>query len=229
MGYNDAIQDGVRIKSQGKGGYTKYYPLCHICDAEVMSYKYVSGHKYTCKQCKLEMKSTDVETRQRINYKVKERKLENALKRFEKCRYYNTNKYEEAINKTHEILHTDGWFDSTEEIMVAIELVQKKIKFHHQVRFGRYRVDFVLPDLKIVLEVDGTIFHTDKTKDKEKIRDNMIILALGPEWEVIRITDEHINKNVTRLTQAIKKIMQQRNIQRKYNKGALPEWYNGRE
>ena len=94
---------------------------------------------------------------------------------------------------------------------------------------GRYRADFVLPDEKVVLEVDGTLFHTDRTKEKEITRDNLIVLSLGSEWEVVRITDEDINKNITRLLPAIRKIKKKRAELRKNYGGVLPNWYTDRD
>jgi len=43
--------------------------------------------------------------------------------------------------------------------MVALELVRHSIQAHHQVRIFEYSVDFVMPEYKVVLEADGTIFH----------------------------------------------------------------------
>ena len=76
--------------------------------------------------------------------------------------------YTKAIEKVKSKLHTNGYFDSTEEIMVAIELFKNGVWFYHQKKVGRYRLDFVLPNEKIVLEVDGSVFHTNETKNKEK-------------------------------------------------------------
>lgn len=126
-------------------------------------------------------------------------------------------------------LYKDHWFDSTEEMMVAIELLHKKVNLRHQVKMGRYRADFVLPDYKIVLEVDGVMFHNENTRKKEQIRDNLIILNLGAEWEVIRITDKLINDNITKLVPAILKLKDKRQYYRKRHNGTLPSWFSDRE
>ena len=82
---------------------------------------------------------------------------------------------------------------------------------------------------KIVLEVDGILFHTERTFDKENIRDNLILLTLGADWEVVRITDELINQNITKLVPAIRKIKKERKELRKTNNECLPNWYSDRE
>ena len=86
-----------------------------------------------------------------------------------------------------------------------------------------------MPDDKIVLEVDGTLYHTEKTKAKEIVRDDLIVLALGPDWDVIRVTDTLINQNITRLAKAIKGTKQKRNKLREQNGGIIPEWYSDRK
>jgi len=226
MSYNEAIEDGVRFSKKGYSNV--YYPKCCICGEETMSPNYIRDNKYTCKKCKFENYIADKEEKTNTNIETKEKKFKNALRRLEGTRGCSYRDYERAIDIIHDKLHRDGWFDSTEEIMVAIELVKNNIKARHQVKFGRYRADFVLPEEKVVLEVDGVVFHTEKTREKEKLRDSLIVLSLGPDWEVLRITDENINKNIKRLLPAIKKIKEKREIYRRYNNGSLPEWYNDR-
>ena len=162
------------------------------------------------------------------NKDKKERNLKNAINKIEKQVGPKIKEYNKAIEVIRQNLHKDKWFDSTEEIMTALELIRRNVKINHQVEFGIYRVDFLLPEEKIVLEVDGTIFHTEKTKEREDIRDSLIILNLGPEWEIIRITDELINQNIRRLLPAIRAIKKKRQLIRKQNNGELPDWYSTR-
>lgn len=224
MGYREAKEDGIRTYKNKRTNSTIYYPRCQYCGKEVMSLGYIRNNKYSCKECKLENYLSDKETRACNNKDAKDRKFDNAIKRIEQ-HAGDITKYSKAISTIKSYLYRDGWFDSTEEIMVAIELCKRKIKFHHQVKFGRYRVDFLLPEEKIILEVDGVLFHTERTREKEKFRDNLIILNLGAEWEVIRITDTDLNKNITRLVPAIKKVMEKRKKLREKNDGILPNWY----
>lgn len=218
MGYVDAVNDGVRIQKN------LYFPKCHICGKEVKSMSYIKGVKYTCKSCKLENKLADKGKRTEQDFEKKERKFENAVKRIEKRS--SLKPYKEAIEKVHKKLHTDGYFDSTEEIMVAIELLKNGVKFIHQKKIKNYRLDFVLPEEKVVLEVDGTLFHNQETEKREMIRDDLIILTLGTGWEVIRISDKMINENIKKLIPAIRKIKEKRQEVRKQNNGCLPDWYS---
>jgi len=222
MSYNEAIEDNIRYEKIGLDNM--YYPICHMCGKEAKSRSYIRTNTYTCKNCKDLQFFADKQIRLNENINIKEKKLENAILRIYK-HAKNKNQYKKAINIVKSKLNTLGWFDSTEEIMVAIELLKNHIKFKHQVKMGRYRIDFILPYDKVVLEVDGTLFHNEKTKAKEEVRDNLIISHLGAEWEVVRITDVLINQNITKLVQAINKIVEKRKILRKYNNGQLPKGY----
>lgn len=229
MGYIEAKEDGVRIQNEYNSSRTTlYYPKCCICGQEVLTYNYRRGLKYKCKKCKtLEYMSDKILKIEEDTYK-KEQKLEKALKRIEKQNPEKFKEYDKAIEIVKKNLYRDKWFDSTEEIMVALELLRRKVKVRHQVKMGIYRLDFVLPEEKIILEVDGTVFHTERTKEKEDIRDNVIILNLGTTWEVVRITDELINQNLRRLLPAIRAVKKERQKVRAKNDGQLPEWYSKR-
>ena len=230
MGYKEAVEDNIKFRS-GKSitSITAYYPKCHICGKEVLSYSYIRGKQYTCKDCKLDNYLADKEIKNIKNLDKKEQKFEKAVARITKTVGKNINKYEKAIDIVHKKLHKDNWFDSTEEIMTAIELVKNKVKARHQVKVGRYRIDFVLPDEKIILEIDGRLFHTDNTLEKEKVRDNLLLLHFGVDWEVIRITDDYINQNIKRLVPAIRRLKDERARIRKQNDGILPEWYSKKD
>lgn len=228
MSYNEAVEDGVRHVNEPGNGW--YYPPCSICGAEVPSWGYQRGKQYRCKQCKFVESLADKEDRKNERADVKEKKFQNATQRIAKvAKLKDIPLYESAAEIIHKKLHKDKWFDSTEEIMVAIELVKNKVKAMHQVKLGKYRADFVLPDLKIVLEVDGVCYHTERTRQKEELRDSLIVAALGPEWEVIRITDELINQNITRLVKAIIKARDGRQKVRSQHNGQLPRWYTDRK
>lgn len=229
MGYIEAKEDGIRIiTAKNKKQYTIYFPKCHICENEVKSMRYDRNILYTCKECKLKQYLADKEFKAEYSKEIKEKKFNNAIKRIEKNVGNNIKKYEKAIEIVHKNLHKEHWFDSTEEIMVAIELIKNNIKTRHQVKVGIYRVDFILENEKIILEIDGKIFHTEKTKPKEQIRDNILLMKFGLDWEVIRITDDYINENIKRLIPAIRKIRDERKRIRNMNNGALPQWYNNR-
>lgn len=220
MSYKEAIRDGIRIQGHS------YFPLCHMCGQEVKTLSYVPTLKYTCQYCKLERKKKEREARTALDVLTKENKLDNAIARISKVA--DVEKYAKAISIVRKHLHTPNWFESTEEIMVALQLLKDGIKTKHQVKIGRYRADFVLTDLKIVLEVDGKRFHPKENREKENLRDSIISIALGPSWEIIHITDDDLNNNITHLLSAIKRVVERRRCIRAQHDGIIPEWYSDR-
>ena len=190
-------------------------------------WRYESGTKYTCKKCRAKERLIAADIRKEEDHKTRTAKLEKVIHRIKQGGSYP--KYESAIATARQMIDDGGHvFDSTEEIEVAIVLLEAGIKFRHQVRFGkRYIADFVLDDMKVVLEVDGDIFHGESRMAKQQVRDDLIIAALGPEWEIVRIKTSALNQNVFKLPKALKAVLKKREMYRRIYKGQLPEWYNG--
>lgn len=224
MSYNEAKEDGVRIEE--RPFFTAYFPLCVECGEEVRSMSYIRGLKYKCKKCRELDAISDKAARADRNEEDKEKKFSRAVERIKGMVEYDR-KYRAAEEAVHKKLHKVGWFDSTEEIMTAIELTRRGIPARHQVKFGRFRVDFVLPTEKVVLEIDGDIFHSAKI-DRDKMRDELIVAALGYEWEVIRVGTDRINENISQLVKAIRIVKAQRKRCRQENGGVLPGWYSNK-
>lgn len=230
MGYKEAKEDGIKSRRNSETKETYYYPKCCECGKEVFTLSYIRGRKYTCKECRDKKYFSDKEKSIDRSNEAKDKKFENAVKRIEMAVDIDEfKKYETAIQAIRKNLYREGWFDSTEEIMVAIELIKNNIRARHQVKVNRYRADFVLPDLKIILEVDGHVFHTKETREREKVRDSILVLAFGSDYEVVRISDELINENITKLVSALNKIVDRRRKLRKDGQGQLPSWYSDRE
>lgn len=228
MGYVDAVKDGIRIvegnrSSNGNSYFTKYYPRCEVCGNEFCSGNYIRGNRYICKECRAKESVIIKERCVESSKEEKDKRFERAVDRIRLVSKLAP--YKEAIDYVKSSLYDDGSYESTEEIMVALELGKNNVAFRHQVPFGRYRADFVLDSMKVVLEVDGP-FHNESTKGKERIRDGMINLELGGDWEVIRIKTSTINMNITRLMKAINAVLDRRRIERAKNHGLLSDKYS---
>lgn len=211
MGWHEAIEDGITIGKDGRDSNC-YYPPCHICATPVYSWTYSRGVKYTCKDCRAELVRQAREEGEVISTDKKQMKLQNAIKRISKIT--GIEHYKDAIRLVEESLNKTGWYQSTEEIMVALELIRRNVKAFHQVKIFDYSVDFILPEMKVALEIDGKIYHGKDRQKYESIRDEVITNKLGEGWEMIRITTDNINKNVTKLIPGINAVLKSRKLQR---------------
>lgn len=207
MSYIEAKEDNIPTEKDCRG-FTIYYPPCHICETPVFSWRYVRNTKYTCPNCRELLVGRQFDMKLNNCLSKQERCLNRAIDRISK--QTNIKKYESAIAWIRKHLGNSSWFQSTEEVMVAMELIRKGVKAHHQVKVYNYSVDFVLPDLKVALEIDGKLYHG---KDKEKYseeRDMLICDKLGEGWEIIHIDTDNINRNVTKLMVAINAVLRRR-------------------
>ena len=136
--------------------------------------------------------------------------------------------YKEAIETVQEFLtNNPDKFDSADEIAAAIILLDNEIPMKIQHKVDEYHVDFCLPTLKIVLEIDGYLHASSLAKDNE--RDIKVRKALGASWEVVRIKTEYIEQNAEMLVEAIKAVKAEKQKLRKQYNGFLPDWYSKRE
>jgi very-short-patch-repair endonuclease/transposase-like protein len=215
MSWHEALEDGILIEEDSKKNKC-YYPPCHICGTPVYSWSYNRGAKYTCEECRAELVRQSREEGRAISADKKQKKLEDAIKRISKVAKISL--YEKAILLVRNSLYKHGWYQSTEEIMVALELIRRGVKAHHQVRIFNYTVDFILPEMKVALEIDGKIFHGKDQLNYQTIRDDAIIYKLGDGWELIRISTENINVNVTKLIPAINTVLKRRTTEKEDSK-----------
>ncbi len=208
MSYQEAIEDGIPVKKGGAYSQRGYYPPCHYCGQPIFSWAYQRGVRYTCPDCRKEVirQKRDDMSENAMNKKLK--KLTHAVKRVSGVT--DINPYEKAIEYISNHLDRPGWFQSTEEIMVAMELIRRGVKAYHQVKVYDYRVDFVLADMKVILEIDGPIYHGKDKERYQQIRDDAIRRKFGEHWEVIRIKTDCINMNITKLLPAIKAVLKKR-------------------
>ena len=71
------------------------------------------------------------------------------------------------------------------------------------------KVDFYIPETKIILEVDGSIYHSNK--DKTFLRDRRIMSEFGEKWEIVHINSDMIPKYTWDLRNALPFVVLQRN------------------
>ena len=206
-------------------GMSMYVTPCVDCRAPVKNWTKNRKQAFRCAHCKAMLKEKEKHLSSQITSLQKQRWLEKAIKIIEK-QTGNISEYGHAIETVQKHFDKSGWFQSTNEILAALELIRTKTKARHQVVMGRWRADFVLPDMKVVLEVDGA-FHSQKIQnDRDKLKDAAIIAALGPGWEIVRIDDELFKSNIKRLVPAIEAVIRGRRGVRSTHHGQLPANYS---
>jgi very-short-patch-repair endonuclease len=125
-----------------------------------------------------------------------ERRFNQALDRIQK-QVRDFSKYEKAV----EIARTmQDRYGSVPEAMVAVELIRLGYSIIPQQKVGKYRVDFYIPKEKIVIEVDGAIYHRDRFGGNREAEVN---LMLGLDTRIIHIPAELIGQKIWKLKECI--------------------------
>lgn len=203
MSRADAIRDGIEFYDTPYRGVVYKIP-CQNCGKIYGSRQYTGKQIYLCSTCR-ELKNKkekamvermalcipNVETKEEKRYRT-------AVERIEK--QYGIKGYESAVEICRKATFK---YASIPEAMLAIELVKNKYKIIPQQPIGKYRVDFVLPNEKLIIEVDGEPYHTNK--EKELRREGEINFTIGLDWHVIHIPSEAITKDVRKVVRLLKK------------------------
>ena len=161
-----------------------------------------------CDDCfKRELKQEILDNKEYVRLR-KKRMIKKAIDTLEK---QNTDMYEyrEAIQVITDFIEKEpDKIDSSYEALAAIVLVHNRIHAKMQHKVGNYQVDFLLPELFVVLEIDGE--RHKHRKGYDTARDKEIKKTLGEYWEVIRIGTELLDQNAKKLPEAIHKIIDYR-------------------
>ncbi|HOP74510.1 MAG TPA: DUF559 domain-containing protein [Bacillota bacterium] len=95
---------------------------------------------------------------------------------------------------------------SKAEKLLASLLTKHKISFRQNVHLEGYEFDFVLPEYRIIIEVDG-FFHLSTSQQKlDTLKENLLTQK---GYTLIRFQNYQIYQNPERTIQAIKKCIQQ--------------------
>jgi len=98
-------------------------------------------------------------------------------------------------------------FDSAHEMVATMELLRNRVLVKLHPKVGKHTVDLLLPDEKIVLEIDGYMHdHDNAAKVRDEKFDADVKAALDTDWEIVRIPTKFIEKKVNKLLPTIRKI-----------------------
>ena len=183
--------------------------------------------RYFCEACYEKRNKELQEMRERYACLKKRLMLERAIKMFEK-QAIDIYEYQDIIEDMYEyVSENPDKFDSSHEMIAAIVLVDNAIKAKQQYKIGNYRVDFYVPEYKIVLEIDGQLHKNNLYRDNQ--RDLKIRETLGSDWEVVRISTKYIEQNARSLVDAMLAVKKEKQKIRSQHHGFLPDWYSDRE
>lgn len=217
------------IERRGKSfdGLDRYIIPCWTCGCKVEVPSKGFKIRAFCKECGdayNSKKSDDLKEYIRLKAIIMH---ERAMRTLEKQNVH-LYLYKEASEAVMEFALLPGEkFSSSHEMVAAMELIRNMVKVKTQQTVGRYRVDFMIPEMNVIFEVDGYMHKNSKIKDSK--RDIDIRGILGSEWEVVRISTNDIEKHIGKLVDAIEAVAEyKRDVRSKHN-GILPEWYSDRE
>lgn len=178
---------------------------CLLCGIEL---KEEELKKYCCCECE-----------KKIQLITKLKQVDNAAEKMQKsCHRYSHKiiNYQKEKNTVVDKIKNNGFvFNSIPEICVALQLEKENIKYIPNFKIDRHKVDFFLPDLKRIIEVDGELYHTDESK--EFLRERMIMRIIGEQYEIVRIPSKYVPNYIIRnLKESIEFVIDKRNFDRRF-------------
>ena len=84
-----------------------------------------------------------------------------------------------------------------------------ELEYETQKEIAGKKVDFYLPEIKIALEIDGELYHTDD--NTAFLRDRAIMRELGESWEIVHIDAKMVPKYTWNLRDALPYIVSESN------------------
>lgn len=194
-----AINRGIvvlRREPSDSGRNINLYDIpCEICGDKIRKTAFSLKRTYVCKYCKSKVKKKAAPVVSDIVETKKEKQFKKAVEKI-RSQVQDFSKYENAIRIAEQRCELYG---SVPETMVSIELIRLGYSIIPQQKIGKYKVDFAIPKEKLIVEVDGAVFH-QKTTDREAI----IQFSVGLDWKIIHIPAERIEQKIYKLDEVIK-------------------------
>lgn len=189
----------------------RYEVPCAICGRPAVTRQFSINRAYKCTLCK-----HDVQRAQQAARDAERRRVDEIMasamgvdyehyRRFEKGAAKFGDSYIDDIEKARGAIEK---FDSVPEVVACIELLHigTSVIVHQPV--GDYTVDFCLPDEKVVVEIDGSIYHTDTAK--QDMRDYAITYMLDGDWAIRHIPSDAVMKNHEKFGRGMRRLLADR-------------------
>ena len=204
---------GVK-RSRDRWGNRDYIIHCDVCGETMRTRKYNTNNVYKCKLCT----EKDAKAKDELK-KLRKEAIEREESKQEGIDYTHYHRFESAVEKLEpkyylSILQAEkvkDKFDSVPEVLACVELLYIGARVIPHQKVGDFTVDFCLPDEKVVIEIDGELYHSNK--DKEYRRDYALKNMLGSDWVVKHIPAETLKKNHALFGKNIKKLLDDRRFE----------------
>ncbi len=197
-----ARADGIEFEKVESGGqcFTLFHIPCPKCGAITKKRRYVRKYSRLCEYCKKDIKRHEYQYQQSKAecFETKEdKRFQRAVDEI-KSIVPDFDSYEQPIAMAKK---RAAKYASIPEAMVAIELLKEGYRIIPQQKIGHYKVDFCLPDEKVIIEVDGSMFHQKPSSKREAT----IQFSLGLDWKIIHVPAEEIRKKIWLIGEIINK------------------------
>lgn len=181
---------------------------CWKCNEEISGKLFPIGKRVYCKICHDE-ELEEIENEKKLFEEIKRKRMFRRAIQILEDQSFPIYDYKDAITVVDEYFAEHiGRFRSSHELVAAIVLVGNRIKIKPNAKIGKIRVDFVIKEMKCILEIDGYMHDNRRLADAK--RDLGIKQVLRNEWEVVRIPTRYIEQNVKKLVEAIKEILEEK-------------------
>lgn len=200
MSRKEAFEDGIpcEYRTSVEIPYYRNSPRwiylvpCNVCGRTFETVTYTRKQTFRiCPECHkttVQAKRNMRDAVYRMNTTTDERRFDSAVSII-KRQAKHFDQYEKAINGAKKAMTKYG---SVPEAVTAIELLHLGFPFVPQQKVGRYTVDFYIPKIPLVLEVDGTIYHQKANKE----RDAYINLVIGNGVRISHVPAEKIMEDL---------------------------------
>lgn len=109
------------------------------------------------------------------------------------------------------ILEDDFKFLSADEMCFALQLEKENIRYFPNYKIGSCKVDFFLPDMRRIIEIDGELYH--KNENKDFMRERYIMSCVGEKYEIVRIPASYVPRYIIKnLKEVIQFVVEKRNF-----------------
>lgn len=164
---------------------------CTFCEKPTIHLK-TGLHPACCDKCREERRLANIP----VDTAKRDKRYEQALLLLSQQR--NAGEYVKPLAHIKRQLYRPGWWNSSLEISVAAELGRLGLKLTPQKAIDHYRVDFYIKSLNLIFEVDGSLFHTGRRKNQDKVRDAELLLA---GYRVTRVREVAIKDDLRKAVQ----------------------------